>query len=92
MSLNLLERRTVYFFCVQWQMRFEKPPVLIARAGGEKKMQTYLAPDKILAIKKQRPNVFAFCALALFYYVTVVRCTEVIKCSTLHNGYKEEIW
>jgi len=33
-------------------MRFEKPPVLIAPAGGEEKMQTYLAPNKILAIKK----------------------------------------
>ena len=34
-------------------MRFEKPPVLIARAGGEKKMQTYLAPNKIASIKKK---------------------------------------
>ena len=59
MSVNLLERRTVYFFCVRWQMRFEKTPVLIAPTGALEILQTYLAPNKILTIKKKRPNVFA---------------------------------
>ena len=55
-----LERTNVYFFLRAMAKRFEKPPVLITPIGGEEKMQTYLAPNKNSAIKKQRPNVFAF--------------------------------
>lgn len=35
-------------------MRFKKTSVLIAPKGGEEILQTYLAPNKILAIKKKR--------------------------------------
>ena len=52
MSVNLLERRIVYFFCVCWQMRFEKTPALVAHTGGEEILQTYLALNKLSAIKK----------------------------------------
>ena len=34
-------------------MRFEKPPVLIVRLGGEEILQAYLAPkNKLLPLKK----------------------------------------
>lgn len=36
----------------------------IAHTGGEEILQTYLAPNKLSAIKKKRLNVFAKCAVA----------------------------
>ena len=62
---RFIQSANFYFFFVMCQTKQKAFSYSeLTPTGGEEKMQTYLAPNKNLAIKKQRPNVFAFCALA----------------------------
>ena len=64
-------------YCVRWQKAvLSNRPFFSASCMGQEKMQAYVTPTNISAIKKQAAHVLAFCARAYTQHTGVcIHCT-----------------